>query len=40
MTSKEALERIANNFGEYEISSRYYDLELNKDIQTIKQDLE
>lgn len=37
---KEALERIANNFGEYEVGSRYYDLEFNKDIQTIKQGIE
>ena len=40
MTSKESLERIATNFGECEVGSNYYDLELNKDIQAINQDLD
>lgn len=37
---QEALDRISTNFGECEVGSRYYDLELDKDIQTIEQDLE
>ena len=40
MNSKEALERIVDNFGECEVGSRYYDLDFLKDINTIKQDLE
>lgn len=34
---QEALDRISTNFGECEIGSRYYDLELDKDIATLQE---
>lgn len=34
---QEALDRISTNFGECEVGSRYYDLELHKDIATIQE---
>lgn len=33
---QEALDRISTNFGECEVGSRYYDLELNIDISTLQ----
>lgn len=34
---QEALDRISTNFSECEIGSRYYDLELCKDIATLQE---
>ena len=33
---QEALDRISTNFGECDVGSRYYDLELHKDIATLQ----